>query len=278
MTNFLTPLSNYTVTRTRSIDEIREGLTRVYAQPKLEPAGSASEFNAEINQCRLQHVSLGYCTYGTAVRVEFPAVDRFVQLMPLEGKGTVANGNVWVPLVAGRAAIISPEMGSEAIYDAACKRLILQIDTAALTAKLAALTGALVEKPLRMDPQKEFCGSSSQALREYLSRLVNILTTANTELPNWWVAETEQLLMLMYLFAHRHNYSHLLEQEPMDTATIHVRRAEDYIDANWQEPLTLENLAEISGVSAFCLFRAFKKTRGYSPFKFASQARARGKW
>jgi AraC-like DNA-binding protein len=33
-------------------------------------------------------------------------------------------------------------------------------------------------------------------------------------------------------------------------------------EANWQQPLTLESLAQVSGMSPLALFRTFKKTRG----------------
>jgi AraC-like DNA-binding protein len=70
-------------------------------------------------------------------------------------------------------------------------------------------------------------------------------------------------------------YGHLLEREAPDCAPWQVRRAEDHIEANWQEGITLESLAEVTGVSGFSLFRAFRKSRGYSPFQYASQVRSK---
>jgi len=267
------PLSNYNITRTRSIDEVREGLARVYAKPILEPVGATKELNAILNHCQLQHISINYSAYGAAVHIEFPAVDQFVQLMHVGGAGTIINGNTSVPLVADRGALISPDMGYKANYDDTCARIVLLIDPQVLTAKLETLIGATIDKPLRMGPSTDFTRPGTKALQEYLPLLINTLNTANEPLPNWWISQTEQLLMVMYLFAHRHNYTHLLQQEPTDAATFQVRRAEEYIEANWQNPVSLEALAKVSGVSAFSLFRTFKMIRGYSPFEFASMVR-----
>lgn len=269
------PLSNYNIARTRSIDEVREGLARVYAKPILEPVGATKELNAILNHCQLQHISINYSAYGAAVHIEFPAVDRFVQLMHVGGAGTIISGNTSVPLIADCAALISPDMGYKANYDDNCARIVLLIDPQMLTAKLETLIGATINKPLRMDPSTDFTQPGAKALQEYLPLLINTLSTTNGPLPNWWISQTEQLLMVMYLFAHRHNYSHLLQQEPPDTAPFQVHRAEEYIEANWQNPICLEALAKLSGVSAFSLFRAFKKTRGYSPFEFASMVRSK---
>jgi transcriptional regulator GlxA family with amidase domain len=52
-----------------------------------------------------------------------------------------------------------------------------------------------------------------------------------------------------------------------------VRRAEDYVEAHWRQPITLEDLAKVTGVCAFDLFRSFKRSRGYSPMEFVHKVR-----
>jgi AraC-like DNA-binding protein len=79
----------------------------------------------------------------------------------------------------------------------------------------------------------------------------------------------------MFLHANRHNYRHLLEQEPPGAAPSQVRRAEEYIAANWNRPIGLETLAAVTGVSASSLSRSFRKSRGYTPLQFAKQVRLR---
>ena len=49
--------------------------------------------------------------------------------------------------------------------------------------------------------------------------------------------------------------------------------AEEYIDANWDKPTTLEPLSGIAGASARTLHEKFKQARGYSPMAFAKQVR-----
>ena len=269
------PLSNYNITRTRSIDEVQERLAKVYASPIFKPIGATNELDAILNHCQLRQTSLTYATYGTAVCIEFPAVDRFVQLVQVTGRGEIVSARTSVPLDLDHDVLISPDAGYTAHYAENSARIALQIDGRALTAKLAALIGTTIDKPLRMDPSTDFTRPGTKALREYLPVLINILDAATQPLPNWWIAQTEQLLMVMYLFAHQHNYSHLLQQDPSDAAQLQVRRAEEYIEVNCQNPISLETLAEVSGVSAFSLFRAFRKIRGYSPFEFASMVRGR---
>jgi AraC-like DNA-binding protein len=51
----------------------------------------------------------------------------------------------------------------------------------------------------------------------------------------------------------------------------------NFSEANWQQPISLEDLAVVTGVSTFSLFRSFKQSRGYLPLTVASQVRSRRK-
>jgi transcriptional regulator GlxA family with amidase domain len=66
-----------------------------------------------------------------------------------------------------------------------------------------------------------------------------------------------------------------LEQEAADAAPWQVRQAEEYIEANAGRAVTLEELAEATGVSTLSLFRTFKRSRGYSPLEFAERVRSK---
>jgi transcriptional regulator GlxA family with amidase domain len=57
-----------------------------------------------------------------------------------------------------------------------------------------------------------------------------------------------------------------------------VRRAEEYIEAHWDQSITINSLAEVAGTSTRTLFHAFKLSRGRSPMaavKYVRLVRAR---
>jgi transcriptional regulator GlxA family with amidase domain len=128
---------------------------------------------------------------------------------------------------------------------------------------------------LRFNPKQNYALSSAKALREHFLFLVGMLDNPAAPIPHLVRTEFEQALMVMFLHANHHNYSHLLEQASPFTAPWQLRRAEAYIEANCKQPITLEDLAAICGVSALSLFRSFKKSRGLSPMEFASRVRLR---
>lgn len=273
--NTAEPLDNFPLARTADCEEVRAALARVYAAPTLRLARGTMRLDARLNECSLHVTGLAYSAYGGAVTLDFPAVDCFVQYLPLRGRGEIVSRRQPVAMVAGQTcAAISPDAGYRATYSKDYAALALKIDPQALTRKLAAMTGAGINGPLRVDLQPNR-SQRMLALCRYLSALAEMLSDSVQPLPNWWISQTEQLLMVMFLCGHRHNYSHLIEQEAPDCAPWQVRRAEEFIEANWQEGITLEALAEVTGVSGFSLFRSFRKTRGYSPFQYVSKVRSK---
>jgi hypothetical protein len=271
----VSPLDNFPLVRTADCDAVRAALARVYAEPTLRLARGVVTLDARLNECPLDTVALAYRTYGGTLTLNFPATDCFVQLLPLRGCGEIVSRCDQVAMMAGQTcAAISPDAGYQATYSQDYAALALRIDPRALTKKLAAMTGASINEPLRLELQP-IRSRHMLALCRYLPVLAKMLSDCVPPLPAWWISQTEQLLMVMFLCGHRHNYSHLCEQEAPDCAPWQVRRAENYIEANWQEGITLEALAEATGVSGFSLFRSFRKTRGYSPFQYVSRVRSK---
>ena len=78
---------------------------------------------------------------------------------------------------------------------------------------------------------------------------------------------------MAFLCANRHTFSHLLDREEKDTVPFQVRRAEEFIEAHWDQAITIERLVEETGVGARAIFRAFQQSRGYSPMAFARTIR-----
>jgi len=269
------PLDNFPLVRTSDPEVVRGALARIYAEPKVRLAQPGAHLDALMNECELKDVKLGYSAYGTALSLEFPTADYFVQLLPVRGKGEVVLHDTPLPLTAGCSVTISPGTSFKANYGAGYEYIVFKISRQALTAKLVAMTGAMIGEPLRMAARVDPAAPAAKTLQQYLVELVCTLSGAQQPLPAWWVVQTEQLLMAMFLCGHRHNYSHLFEQEAAEAAPWQVRKAEEYIEANWRRPITMDDLAEVTGINTFSLFRTFRRSRGYSPLDYARQVRSR---
>jgi len=269
------PLANFPLVRSRSIEEVSDAIGRVYARPVLTTAPGAKTLDATFNNCRLRHVEIAYAAFGAAVTLDFPASGYFSQILPLHGSGELDCGGGAVAMAAGVGAAVTAHAAHVSRFSADYEHLVLRIEARALAEKLEALTGTAIAEPLRLSHETKSGQHAAQLLQHYLPVLVGTVGSARPPFPDWWIAQTEQLVMTLFLFGYRHNYSHLLAREVPDSAPWQVRRAEDYIAAHADREITLEELAAVTGVSAFSLFRSFKKSRGYSPSEFVSRLRAK---
>jgi AraC-like DNA-binding protein len=269
------PLDAFPLVRTQTIEELRASLARIIAKPVLEPVGRDRTLCAIHNHCQLQHVGVSYGSYGTGIHFRFPEPTIFSQIFPVRGKAEVLIDRTSVMINPDRSAVVSADAATfNMTSDAEYERLILTLRPERLTEKLAAITGHSIRSPLRFHPSQHFARPAARILRDHFIFLVRQLSSGAL-LPPLVLAEFEQTLMVMFLHANRHNYSDLLEREPPDAAPWQVRRAEDYIEANWDRPMSVEAIAAASGVSARSLFRHFRHGRGYSPMEFLRQVRLR---
>jgi hypothetical protein len=269
------PLDNFPLIRSRNIEEVRETIGQIYAKPVLVPARGVGVFDTTINYCRLQTIDFAYRAFGAQTGLEYPESEFVVLKFPIRGSGEITFGRTSVAVAAGIGAVIPSDVTHKSNYSADYAHLALRLRSRVLIEKLSAMTGMAINEPLRIDPQQNSDDLAVETLRQYLPLLFNTLSEATPPFPDWWIAQTEQFVMALLLCGHRHNYSHLLEQDTPDAGWRLVRQAEEYIEANAQRAITLEEIAAVIGVSTLTLVGSFKKYRGYSPMKFLSQVRAR---
>jgi AraC-like DNA-binding protein len=87
--------------------------------------------------------------------------------------------------------------------------------------------------------------------------------------------ELERLLLTQLLLAQPNNYSALLHQQPRATAPRVIRQAAELIDAHAAEPLTVEDIAEATGLSVRALQEGFRRFLDTTPMNHLREARLR---
>jgi AraC-like DNA-binding protein len=163
-------------------------------------------------------------------------------------------------------------------FDHGFEHLALKIETHALTRKLGAIAGISPNKPILFEVDPKFDHPAAKRLRRVVRFLAEELSSKPKEMSAIVLAETEQALMTWFLFGNQNNYSHLLAERPRSVAPWQVRRVEEHIEACWDQPITIEELAALAGTSARSVFHAFKQSRGYSPMIFLRQIRLQRAW
>jgi AraC-like DNA-binding protein len=271
-THLADPLQRFPVFSTSDSEEFRHALMTRFGASRAElkpPAG----FRALGNMVQLQSIALIYGSANIGVSAEYPEADRFRLLTALGGKGEASNGKNAIELDAGQSCFVSPGQRVTLAAEASHTWFNLRIDPGAFERKLSCLLGARPKGRLEFAPAVDRNAPRFQQLWRLIRFLSEQLDAASEPLSPLVLRELEQAVLVAFLSVHSHNFSHLLDREGKDAVPSHVRRAEEFIEANWDRAITIEDLVDAAGVGARAIFKAFQQTRGYSPMAFARTVR-----
>jgi len=257
---------------TRDPDELIARLNRSFGRTLLDLRGRNAKPRWRMRHVIFGDVGIVHGRYESEFNVSFPDLDMFTGSPgPLKGSGTHKVNGTSVTVSKGNGVIVSPG-GATLHYGPQFEHISMTVAPAALISKLTAIAGDLRFGPLHFDPRVN-------GQDHYSMRLERLLKFAATEAELSWPmpaimrSELQQYMMTSFLLGSSNNYSDLLYSQPLAAAPWQVRLAEQFIEANWDQPITIEALVTATGVSARSIFASFKTARGYSPMDFVKRVR-----
>jgi AraC-like DNA-binding protein len=266
------PLHRFPAFHTTNLDEFKHALLTRFGASSAE-VKYPERLRARGNLVQLQSISLVYGHSSNDVSATYPEAERFRLLTALGGNGFAAIGNNTVALDSSQSCVISPGQKVTLVADGRHEWFNLRIDPGAFENKLAHLLGARPSGKLEFAPAANRNAPQFQQLWRLIRFFAEQIDSSSEQLPPLVLRELEQTILVAFLTANLHTFSHLLDREPADTLPSHVRRAEEFIEQHWDQAITIEKLVEATGIGARAIFRAFQQTRGYSPMAFAKMAR-----
>jgi len=266
------PLSRYRVFRTSNLDEFGNAATSVYGATGFD-VPDPRDFFAYGNFVQLQDIAIGFTSMGGRAAVNFPEAD-FVRLqMSLAGTGMTTIGGISTAIDAGQSCITSPQRAALLNYAQGYQQLHLRIGLGATERTLTALLGRRPKGLLEFEPAANATTPRALSVQQLVLFVAGQLNTSPPQLPPLVLAELEHTIVLSFLYAYRHSFSRLIERGTPAAAPRHVRQIEEYIEANWQQPISIATLMSLTDISARGIFKAFQRSRGYSPMAFAKRVR-----
>lgn len=265
------PLSRFRAVDTSDQDEFAHTLKTVYSARPLSIPASGS-FHIRANFVQLEDIALGFNSGRSKFSIDFPALDCARLQIALSGQSITHTLGQTVLIDPNQACITSPGENAHTEFGERFEHLLLRVNHSAIERKLTALLGSKPKGAIVFEPG----GASDLPQALNLRRLIaffNSQLNGPIALPPLVLGELQQAITLMFLNAYPHNFSRFLDAEERDTAPKHVRRVEEFIEANWMRPLNIEKLTALTGISARGIFKAFQRSRGYSPMAFAKRVR-----
>ncbi len=265
-------LRSYPAVHSHDSEFARDRLFSVYGANRFESA--KSNFGLRANFVQLSRIGLSYCCYDQPAVLKFPEAGIIRQFFSIRGSASFACGNAAEGAIGSWTRAIPGTADLKLNFGESYSQLVLRIGATSLERAIKALVGEDSDRKL------EFLDGNEDPVRQSLMRksvfeLAAELDAFGTMYSPLAMAELEQMLLVRFLFAHHHSYSHLLWREPREANRSVVERVEAFIEANWDKPLDLSELAAVANVSIRTLFREFMRAGRSSPAEFAKRIRLR---
>jgi AraC-like DNA-binding protein len=267
------PLEKWPALRTFSVDEAEHALRSIYGASNFAVRKTDKPFSAHANYKALNAISFSYCSYSNPVTIRFPEAPFYRQAFSVGGAGRILIGRHETLILKQHAHVVPVDVPLTADFGEEFQQLLLRVDEAALFRKLSALIGAAPKRKIEFRGTARPEERSLNALHRLITYVVSEIDASPDMLPLPALAELEQAVLVTFLLANPHNFSDLLHQNPRDLEPWQVRRAEEYIEANWDDAMTVESIAEAVDASARSIFLSFRQARGYSPMAFLKKIR-----
>jgi AraC-like DNA-binding protein len=266
------PLKSYPGFRAANLQELADKIRAKLGADIIDVDDPPAAFEATGSQCKLPSSELRYCDYGIPITLRFPETDEVRIQFGVSGAGKTRVGDDVVPVTLESSCISSRPV--DVFFGQGFSQIAWRVAKPTLQKKLAALTGLPISRPIEFDSSLDMT-AARPPLRDILDSLLSAVDGRSSDASRLMVSELEGVLLTAVLCTAQHNYRAMLDRPAAEAGFWQVRRAEAYIEAHWNEPLTIDALAEATGTSGRSIYRAFKASRGYSPFRFAKDLRLR---
>jgi AraC-like DNA-binding protein len=266
-----TPLSRFSALDTRSPDEARDVIGRIFCPHVLSPAAARPHlFHARHNTAEQAEFSVNFVAYGAGVDIDPGELSRFFLLqIPVAGAATVRCGAREVEAVAGeRGSLLSPTLPTKMHWRDGCEKIIVLIRRRAVEDHARALGLGRGDR-VEFAPGVDLHGAFGRALARHVGMMVATAEEPEPATVAYQTSLRDGLLSL--LFAHIETGAE--GGPPRGVNARAVRRAEAFIAARADGVIAMTDVAREAGVCLRSLQESFKRSRGMTLSEWVQRTR-----
>ncbi len=268
-------LAGDVVMATRSLEEARDAVTRVYLPHDL--VGPQDEMDMRLNALSDRYLTLGYLTYRAETELRMPAAEQWYHInLQLAGAtwASRSDGTREHTRAQQRGLVLNPEQANTVRWSPDAEQLILKVSRSTLESHLSDLIGRPVTEVLDFEFGLDLLSAPGQSLLRSVEFLARELERPHgvRDLP-LARSQLEAYVLTNLLHAGRHQYSDALAGRE-DTARLgRLAPVVRYVEEHADTELTPELLARVGCVSVRTLHAAFQEQLGESPMAYVRRIR-----
>ena len=263
-------LDTFPLVRSQSVEEASDRIGRVFSPHRLELCSKAGQLDVTHNQVRLRDVSLNVLHYGAEVVID-PGErgDFYLVQLPLSGSAQLTCGGVEACVNTGVLSVLQPHIKSRMVWSEECTMILVQVPRRLVHERTMAWG---------VSKTPQFALAHSRQIPDVAAwwQAVVDLTRNIDRFGNQWLrhpaayAAMEEFLLSAF--------TALLGQQDGEPRSDRgdercLRRAKEYVHANVDRALSLDEIARNACVSPRTLEAVFKRHGEVTPLAYARRCR-----
>lgn len=262
---------------TRDIDEVHHHMSQMFCPHDLRIDGGNPPIAFRHHQASLKSVSFNATDYGNPygrVIVNIPPMDAlYLVQFSLCGVAEISQDKDTFELQPGQMCVLNPDAKVRQMFGDGYKHFTVKMSKAGLDAVLTQELGfkpgelQFSPRPVRLEGAAAAFAQLVRIVCDDLDRGTGGFNHARAGGP------VEQTLQRLLLAAVPHNHSQLFDAPASTPAPYYVRRVEEFVHAHARDPITLDEMIAVSGVSARSLHAGFRRFRNTTPMNYLKSHR-----
>jgi AraC-like DNA-binding protein len=271
------PLPNRSRLTSRDIGEVHNHMTRMFCPHDLYIKGGTPPIDFRHHQASLRSVSFNATDYGNPfgkVVIDIPPPETICLVQySLCGVAEITQGKNSFELHPGHLCVLDHEDRVRQVFGEGYKHFTVKLPKSGLETVLAQELG-FRPGPLHFEKGPVAVKGAAVAFTRLVRTICDDLDDDASAFAHARSSlAVEEALYRLLLAAVPHNHSDLFDTPAGAPSPYYVRRVEAYIQDHLQDPITMQDMIDVSGVSARSLHAGFRRFRGTTPMNFLKNRR-----
>ena len=271
------PLASLPRLVSKDLGEVHHHMSKMFCPHDLRLEGGLPPIDFRQNHASLQSVSLNATDYGNPygrVVVKIPPMESlFLVQFSLSGVAEISQEHSTFELRPGHMCVLNPESRVKQSFGEGYKHFTVKLSKEGLESVLAQELGfrpgdlKFSSVPVRLEGAAVAFAQMVRTICDDLDTGVSAFGHSRA------VGAVEQALQRLLLAAVPHNHTEQFNAPVSLPAPYYVRRVEEFIHHHASDPITLEEMIAVSGVSARSLHTGFRRFRSTTPMNYLKNCR-----
>jgi AraC-like DNA-binding protein len=271
------PLANRPRLVSKDINAVHHHMSEMFCRHDLRLEGGLPPIDFRHHHASLQSVTFNATDYGNPygrVVVGIPPMEAiYLVQFSLSGVARISQDNTTFELRPGHMCVLNPDSKVQQVFGEGYKHFTVKLSKTGLEAVLAQELGfrpgelRFFATPIRLE-------GAAVAFAQLVRTICDDLDNGSSAFSHSRaVGAVEQALQRLLLAAAPHNHAELFNTPVSMPAPYYVKRVEEFIHQHASDPITLDEMIAVCGVSARSLHTGFRRFRDTTPMNYLKNCR-----